>query len=156
MKKDSATCYDIESKIFNFRQGTLSVTEYYGTLNGLWIELNQYQGLKMCKADFVADTGLVERGRIFKFLHDLNFEYNPIRVARVLFFQMSVPNSIGGEAILTATYFINRLPTRVLNGISLIKYMLSFFLSSPIMLSLPKLSLSIGISQMYFHWLSLK
>ncbi|RDX63023.1 hypothetical protein CR513_58587, partial [Mucuna pruriens] len=26
MKKDSAACYDIESKIFNFRQGTLSIT----------------------------------------------------------------------------------------------------------------------------------
>ncbi|RDX74872.1 hypothetical protein CR513_45305, partial [Mucuna pruriens] len=34
----------------------------------------------MCKADSVAYTGLVERGRIFKFLHGLNFEYDPIRV----------------------------------------------------------------------------
>ncbi|RDY04467.1 hypothetical protein CR513_11818, partial [Mucuna pruriens] len=53
MKEDSTVCYDIESKIFNSRQGTLSVTEYYETLNG---------------------------GRIFKFLHALNFEYDPIRV----------------------------------------------------------------------------
>ncbi|RDY13591.1 hypothetical protein CR513_01455, partial [Mucuna pruriens] len=72
MKKDSAACYD--------RQGTLSVTEYYRTLNGLWIELDQYQGLKMCKAYSIAYTRLVERERIFKFLHDLNFEYDPIRV----------------------------------------------------------------------------
>ncbi|RDX73726.1 hypothetical protein CR513_46620, partial [Mucuna pruriens] len=35
MKKDSAACYDIESKIFNSRQGTLFVTKYYGTLNGV-------------------------------------------------------------------------------------------------------------------------
>ncbi|RDY12010.1 hypothetical protein CR513_03245, partial [Mucuna pruriens] len=76
IKKDSTTCYDIESKIFNCRQGTLSVTEYYGTLNRLWIELDQYQGLKMCKADFIAYIGLVERGRIFKFLHGLNSEYD--------------------------------------------------------------------------------
>ncbi|RDX76694.1 hypothetical protein CR513_43293, partial [Mucuna pruriens] len=41
MKKDSTTCYDIESKIFNSRQGTLSVIEYYETLNWLWIELDQ-------------------------------------------------------------------------------------------------------------------
>ena len=34
----------------------------------------------MCKADSVAHTRLVERGRIFKFLHGLNFEYDPIRV----------------------------------------------------------------------------
>ncbi|RDY10217.1 hypothetical protein CR513_05302, partial [Mucuna pruriens] len=58
IKKDSAACYNIESKIFNTRQGTLSIIEYYGALNGLWIELDQ----------------------IFKFLHGLNFEYNPIRV----------------------------------------------------------------------------
>ncbi|RDX74027.1 hypothetical protein CR513_46270, partial [Mucuna pruriens] len=80
IKKDSTACYDIESKIFNFGQGTLSVLEYYGTLNGLWIELDQYQGLKMCRADSIAYTGLVERGRIFKFLHDLNYKYDPIRV----------------------------------------------------------------------------
>ncbi|RDX93353.1 hypothetical protein CR513_24404, partial [Mucuna pruriens] len=60
MKEDFVACYDIESKIFNSRQGTLSVTKYYETLNGLWIELDQ--------------------GIIFKFLHDLNFAYNPIRV----------------------------------------------------------------------------
>ncbi|RDY12087.1 hypothetical protein CR513_03164, partial [Mucuna pruriens] len=80
MKEDSTAYYDIKSKIFNSRQGTLSVTEYYGTLNELWIELDQYQGLKMCKADSVAYTRLIERGRIFKFLHGLNFEYDPIRV----------------------------------------------------------------------------
>ncbi|RDY01848.1 hypothetical protein CR513_14777, partial [Mucuna pruriens] len=80
MKKDSTAYYDIESKIFNSRQGTLFVIEYYGTLNGLWIELDQYQGLKMCKSDSIAYIGLVERGRIFKFLHGLSYEYNPIRV----------------------------------------------------------------------------
>ncbi|RDY04980.1 hypothetical protein CR513_11231, partial [Mucuna pruriens] len=60
MKNDYVACYDIESKIFNFRQGTL------------FIELDQYQGLKMCKADSIAYNEL--------FLHDLNFEYDPIRV----------------------------------------------------------------------------
>ncbi|RDX75088.1 hypothetical protein CR513_45075, partial [Mucuna pruriens] len=77
---DSIACYDIESKIFNSRQGTLLVTKYYGTLNGLWIELDEYQGLKMCKANSIAYTRLIERGRIFKFLHGLNSEYDPIRV----------------------------------------------------------------------------
>ncbi|RDX92224.1 hypothetical protein CR513_25676, partial [Mucuna pruriens] len=53
MKKDSVACYNIESKIFNSRQGTVSIIEYYDTLNGLWIKLDQYQGLKMCKADSI-------------------------------------------------------------------------------------------------------
>ncbi|RDX69320.1 hypothetical protein CR513_51578, partial [Mucuna pruriens] len=99
MKEDSTACYDIERKIFNSRQGTLSVIEYYGTLNGIWIELDQYQGLKMCKVYSVAYTGLVERERIFKFLHGLNFEYNPIRV-----------QSLGKEKLssLFAVFFIVR------------------------------------------------
>ncbi|RDX68877.1 hypothetical protein CR513_52087, partial [Mucuna pruriens] len=39
-----------------------------------------YQGLKMCKANSITYIGLIERGEIFKFLHGLNSEYNPIRV----------------------------------------------------------------------------
>ncbi|RDX97468.1 hypothetical protein CR513_19755, partial [Mucuna pruriens] len=60
-----------------------------------------------------------------------------LEVARALLFQMYVPNVYWGEVVLTAAYLINRLPTRVLNGISPIKHMLSFFPSSPLILSLP-------------------
>ncbi|RDX95377.1 hypothetical protein CR513_22115, partial [Mucuna pruriens] len=67
-------------KIFNFEQETFSVTKYYGTLNELWIELDQYQGLKMCKANCIAYTELIKRERIFEFLHHLNFEHDPIQV----------------------------------------------------------------------------
>ncbi|RDX73418.1 hypothetical protein CR513_46980, partial [Mucuna pruriens] len=80
MKNGYVVCYDIESKIFNSRQGPLSGIKYYGTLNELWIKLDQYQGLKICKDYFIAYTRLVERGRIFKFLHGLNSKYDPIWV----------------------------------------------------------------------------
>ncbi|RDX70729.1 hypothetical protein CR513_50005, partial [Mucuna pruriens] len=42
MEKNFVVCYDIESKIFNYRQKIFSVTNCYETLNGLWIELDQY------------------------------------------------------------------------------------------------------------------
>ena len=81
MKKDTATCYKIENKVFNTKQGSLSITNYYGTLNGLWIKLDQYQDLKMTStADFVTLTQFIERMRIFKFLFGLNFEFDLIRV----------------------------------------------------------------------------
>ncbi|RDY02145.1 hypothetical protein CR513_14445, partial [Mucuna pruriens] len=66
MKEDSTACYDIESKIFNSKQGTLSVTEYYETLNGLWIKLDQYQGLKMCKVDLLHILGSLKGGESLK------------------------------------------------------------------------------------------
>ncbi|RDX98487.1 hypothetical protein CR513_18575, partial [Mucuna pruriens] len=53
-----------------------------------------------------------------------------LEVARALFFSSE-------EVVLTATCLINRLPTYVLNGISLIKHILFLFPSSPLMLSLP-------------------
>ncbi|RDX99827.1 hypothetical protein CR513_17069, partial [Mucuna pruriens] len=60
-----------------------------------------------------------------------------LEIAKCLIFQMSVHNVYWGEAVLYATYLINKLLTRVLNGISPIKHVLSFFPSSPLMLSLP-------------------
>ncbi|RDX85355.1 hypothetical protein CR513_33471, partial [Mucuna pruriens] len=60
-----------------------------------------------------------------------------LEVARALLFQMFVSNVYWGEVVLTTTYLINILPTCVLNNISLIKHMLSFFPFSPLMLSLP-------------------
>ncbi|RDX60857.1 hypothetical protein CR513_60971, partial [Mucuna pruriens] len=50
---------------------------------------------------------------------------------------MFIPNVYWGEVILTITYLINKLLTRILNDISSIKHMLSFFPSSPLMLSVP-------------------
>ncbi|RDX86199.1 hypothetical protein CR513_32493, partial [Mucuna pruriens] len=52
--------YSSIRRVFNFRQGILLEIEYYGTQNGLWIELDQYQGLKMYKVDSIAYTWLVQ------------------------------------------------------------------------------------------------
>jgi len=57
-------------------------------------------------------------------------------VTRVLLFQMNVPKSYWGEAVLTAAYLINRVPSRVLDGQSPIEFISSFFPSVPFLSSL--------------------
>src|ERR1044072_2434122 len=46
---------------------------------------------------------------------------------------MNVPKFYWGEAVLTSAYLINRLPSRVLSGVSPVQAMTSFFPSVPIM-----------------------
>jgi len=80
MRQDISTCYELESKIFGTRQGTLSISEYYGKLKGSWIDLDQYQNLRLENSkDAITLAQFVERSRIFKFLSGLNPEYDPIR-----------------------------------------------------------------------------
>ena len=43
---------------------------------------------------------------------------------------------IGGKTILTATYFINRLPSRVLEGVNYVQLMTTFNPSIPFLTSL--------------------
>ncbi|RDX78012.1 hypothetical protein CR513_41773, partial [Mucuna pruriens] len=77
---------------------------------------------------FIKDNGVV---------HELTKNCHLLEVARALLFQMPVPNVYWGEVVLIATYLINRLLIHVLNDISPIKHMLSFFPNSPLMLNLP-------------------
>ena len=81
MKQDITTCYELKIKILNIKQGALSITNYYEAVNGLWIELDQYQNLKMkCSKDTTKLAQFIEKDRIFKFLIGLNPKYDPIWV----------------------------------------------------------------------------
>ena len=40
--KDVALAYEIKTKIHSTKQRTMSTTEYYNILNGLWLELDYY------------------------------------------------------------------------------------------------------------------
>jgi len=51
-----------------------------------------------------------------------------LEVTRALLFQTFVPSSYWGEAILTTTYLINRLPSRVLEGVSPISLLPHFII----------------------------
>jgi len=59
-----------------------------------------------------------------------------LEVTRALLFQTFVPRSYWGEAVLTATYLINRLPSRVLEGVTPIQLMTTFYPSIPMLTSL--------------------
>ena len=59
----------------------MSVTEYYNCMNGLWLELDQYQNIKMvCSADAATLNQIIERDRIVEFLVGLNSKFNQVRV----------------------------------------------------------------------------
>ena len=40
-KQVIATCYELKTKIFSTKHGTIPVIDYYATLTGLWIELDK-------------------------------------------------------------------------------------------------------------------
>lgn len=41
--EDVTQIYELKTKMNTTKQGTLSITEYYNTLKGLWLELDCYQ-----------------------------------------------------------------------------------------------------------------
>ncbi|RDX76963.1 hypothetical protein CR513_42983, partial [Mucuna pruriens] len=99
-------------------------------ISTIWVMQRSNNEIKFVNLEFskfLKDNGVV---------HELTKNRHPLEVARVFIFQIFVPNVYWGEAVLIATYLINRLPTRVLNDISPIKHMLSFF-PSLLILSLP-------------------
>jgi len=57
-------------------------------------------------------------------------------VTRAFLFQTFILSSYWGEAILTTTYFINRLPFRVLEGVNPVQLMKTFNPFIPIMTNL--------------------
>ncbi|CAI8598047.1 unnamed protein product [Vicia faba] len=81
MKQDMSSCYDLKRKIFNTKQGSLSVNDYFGVLNGFWIELDQHHNLKMEFGKDISTLNIVvERDKIFDLLAGLNTEFDPIQV----------------------------------------------------------------------------
>jgi len=48
--QDASAIFEIKTKISSSGHGFLTVTEYYNNMNGLWLELDNYQDIKkVCK-----------------------------------------------------------------------------------------------------------
>ena len=63
--------------------------------------------------------------------------YHLLEVVRSLMLTSSTPNRYWGEAVLTASYLINRLPSKVLNYQTSLNHLVSFYPHVHIINSLP-------------------
>ncbi|RDX71652.1 hypothetical protein CR513_48974, partial [Mucuna pruriens] len=114
--------------------------QFNKSIKRLWSD-NGIEFLNLEFSKFLKDNGVVHELTCVNTLQQNGVaerkNHHLLEVVRALLFQMSIPNVYWGETVLTATYLINKLSTQVLNSISPIKHMFSFFPSSPLMLSLP-------------------
>ena len=79
--QDVSVIYEVKTKISSTKQGGMTVTEYYNSMNGLWLELDQYQKIKMvCSANAATLNKIMERDRIVEFLAGLNSVFDQVRV----------------------------------------------------------------------------
>ncbi|KAJ9552519.1 hypothetical protein OSB04_016564 [Centaurea solstitialis] len=79
--KDAALVFEIKTKINSTKQGTTSVTEYYNTLNSLWLELDYYHSIQMKNSEDVASLiKFIEGERIYEFLAGLNMEFDQVQI----------------------------------------------------------------------------
>ena len=79
--KDAAQMYELKTRIQNTKQGILSITEYYNVIKSRWLELDQYQNLRMkCSIDAAMHQEFIEQERVYDFLAGLNVELDQVRV----------------------------------------------------------------------------
>ena len=45
--RDAAQMFELKTRIHNTKQGILFIIEYYTVIKGFWLELYQYQSLRM-------------------------------------------------------------------------------------------------------------
>ena len=52
--QDASVIFKVKTKISSTKQGGLIVTKYYNKMNGLWLELDHYQNIKMVCREIAA------------------------------------------------------------------------------------------------------
>ena len=59
--RDASVIFEVKTKINGTKQGHATVTEYYNLMRGLWLELDQYQAIKMvCQEDIATLNRILE------------------------------------------------------------------------------------------------
>ncbi|PON98873.1 LOW QUALITY PROTEIN: hypothetical protein TorRG33x02_054880 [Trema orientale] len=79
--------FELKSALKERKQGDPSITQYFNDLTNLWQELDLFQEVKWnCAEDGQKYKQMMEKERVFDFLHGLNKELDEVR-GRVLWFK---------------------------------------------------------------------
>ncbi|KAG6508184.1 hypothetical protein ZIOFF_033555 [Zingiber officinale] len=79
-RHDMLRTYQISSQIFKLEQGSMSVTNYFATLKGLWDEFDYYRMENWSSTDDLQRyLKLLEKDRIIKFLDGLTAEFENLK-----------------------------------------------------------------------------
>ncbi|KAG6513861.1 hypothetical protein ZIOFF_024198 [Zingiber officinale] len=79
-RHDMLCTYQISSQIFKLEQGSMSVTNYFATLKGLWDEFDYYRMKNWSSTDdHQRYLKLLEKDRIIKFLDGLTSEFESLK-----------------------------------------------------------------------------
>lgn len=78
--ENTTQCFQIRSLIQTTRQGTNSVTGYFNTLTKLWQEMDLFYEITWeCSVDGRKYNKMVEKEKVFDFLHGLNLDLDEVR-----------------------------------------------------------------------------
>lgn len=78
--EDHSQLFELNSKMWNMKQGTKDVTEYYNSLLSVWQELDLFEDEAWENpSDGLRYKKKIERGRIFLFLAGLNKDLDEVR-----------------------------------------------------------------------------
>ncbi|KAF3777057.1 hypothetical protein EJ110_NYTH46930 [Nymphaea thermarum] len=79
-KKTDIRTYQVMKTVYNLRQGSSSVAEYYGALKAKWEELDYHSDLPWhCPQDQALHVAQEWKNRVFFFLAGLNDEFEGVR-----------------------------------------------------------------------------
>ncbi|RVX10632.1 hypothetical protein CK203_016941 [Vitis vinifera] len=78
--ENTSELFEVESVLHDFRQGELTVTQYFNTLNRYWQQLDLFEEHNWsCPGDRIRYRQIIERKRIYKFLIGLNKNLDEVR-----------------------------------------------------------------------------
>ncbi|KAK9214139.1 hypothetical protein WN944_006127 [Citrus x changshan-huyou] len=76
---NAAQLFEIKSQLRDQKQGSLSVTQYFNSLNNIWHELDlYYESQWHCSEDAIKYKRMLDRERLFDFLYGLNKELDEV------------------------------------------------------------------------------